>query len=145
MAINPIAFARAVNEQFLRYQLTAFPLADEALARQTEASIRGGGARPTPLIKGPYLSLAKAFRMGPSVHELVTQGVLHPALPGIVEYPELFAHQAETLERVRQGFHCLVSTGTGSGKTEAFLVPILDHCLGLRDESAPDGVVAILV
>jgi ATP-dependent helicase YprA (DUF1998 family) len=53
--------------------------------------------------------------MGPSVHELVTQGVLHPALPGIVEYPELFAHQAETLDRVRQGFHCLVSTGTGSG------------------------------
>ena len=92
MAINPIAFARAVNEQFLRYQLTAFPLADEALARQAEESIRGGGTRPTPLIKGPYLSLAKAFRMGPSVHELVTQGVLHPALPGIVEYSELFAH-----------------------------------------------------
>jgi hypothetical protein len=58
MAINPIAFARAVNEQFLRYQLTAFPLADEALARQAEESIRGGGTRPTPLIKGPYLSLA---------------------------------------------------------------------------------------
>ena len=33
MAINPIAFARTVNEQFLRYQLTAFPLADEALSR----------------------------------------------------------------------------------------------------------------
>ena len=32
MAINPIAFARVVNEQFLRYQLTAFPLADEVLA-----------------------------------------------------------------------------------------------------------------
>jgi hypothetical protein len=58
MAINPIAFARAVNEHFLRYQLTAFPLADEALARQAEGSIRGGGARPTPLIKGPCLSLA---------------------------------------------------------------------------------------
>ena len=58
MAINPIAFARTVNEQFLRYQLTAFPIADEALARQAEESIRGAGARPTPLIKGPYLSLA---------------------------------------------------------------------------------------
>ena len=57
MAINPIAFARTVNEQFLRYQLTAFPIADEALARQAEESIRGIGARPTPLIKGPYLSL----------------------------------------------------------------------------------------
>ena len=50
MAINPIAFAHTVNEQFLRYQLTAFPLADEPLARQAEESNRGGGARPTPLI-----------------------------------------------------------------------------------------------
>jgi hypothetical protein len=51
MAINPIAFARTVNEQFLRYQLTAFPIADEALARQAEESIRGIGARPTPLMR----------------------------------------------------------------------------------------------
>jgi len=45
MAINPIAFGRTVNEQFLRYQLTAFPIADEALARQAEESIcsRGRG------------------------------------------------------------------------------------------------------
>ena len=40
MAINPIAFARTVNEQFLRYQLMAFPLTDEPLARQAEESIR---------------------------------------------------------------------------------------------------------
>jgi hypothetical protein len=33
MAINPIAFARAVNEQFLRYQLTAFPLSDEGAVK----------------------------------------------------------------------------------------------------------------
>lgn len=145
MAINPIAFARTVNEQFLRYQLTAFPITDEKLARQAEESIRGAGALPTPLIKGPYLSLAKAFQMGPSVPELADRGVLHPALAGIVEYPDLFAHQWETLERVREGRHCLVSTGTGSGKTEAFLIPILDHCLRLRDEGAPGGVVAVIV
>lgn len=145
MAINPIAFARTVNEQFLRYQLTAFPIADEKLARQAEESIRGAGARPTPLIKGPYLSLAKAFRMGPSVRELVDSGILHPAVEGILEYPDLFVHQFETLEQAREGRHCLVSTGTGSGKTEAFLVPILDHCLRLRDRGAADGLVAILV
>ena len=39
MAINPIAFARTVNEQFLRYQLTAFPTSDNELARQAEESI----------------------------------------------------------------------------------------------------------
>ena len=47
MAINPIAFARAVKERFLRYQLTAFPIGDEALARQAEESIRGNGGRPS--------------------------------------------------------------------------------------------------
>ena len=50
MAINPIAVARAVNEQFLRYRLTAFPLADEAVSRQADEGIR---------------SPAKAFRVGP--------------------------------------------------------------------------------
>lgn len=64
-SIPPIAFARTLNEQFLRHQLTAFPITDEKLAQQAEESIRGAGARPTPLIKGPYLSLAKALRMGP--------------------------------------------------------------------------------
>jgi hypothetical protein len=61
VAINPIAFARTVNEQFLRYQLTVFPITNEKLAGQAEESIRGADARPSPLIKGPYLSLAKAF------------------------------------------------------------------------------------
>lgn len=145
MAINPVAFARTVNEQFLRYQLTAFPLTDERLARQAEEGIRGAGARPTPLIKGPYLTLSKAFRMGPFVGEVIAQGVLHPAMAGILEHPQLFAHQWETLGAVRAGRHCLVSTGTGSGKTEAFLAPILDHCLRLRDQDARDGVVAVIV
>src|SRR5581483_4346300 len=145
MAVNPVLFARTVNEQFLRYQLTAFPLTDERLARQAEEAIRGTGGRPTSLIKGPYLTLSRAFRMGPSVEEVVARGVLHPAIAGIVEHPALFAHQWETVAAAHAGRHCLVSTGTGSGKTEAFLIPILDQCLRLRDQGAPEGVVAVIV
>ena len=36
----------------------------------------------------------------------------------------------------------MVATGTGSGKTEAFLMPIIDHCLRV---AAPDTLKAILV
>ena len=78
---------------------------------------------PRPSSRGPTLSLAKAFRMGPKVRDLVERGAMHPALEGILEHPELFAHQWETLEQAREGRHCLVSTGTGCGKTEAFPVP----------------------
>ncbi len=47
MAINPIAFARAVNEQFLRYEFTAIPIAEEAkekrLVRGTRCSSTASG------------------------------------------------------------------------------------------------------
>lgn len=50
--------------------------------------------------------------MGLSGPELVGLGVLHPTLAGIVDPPDLFSHQWETLERVQEGRHCLVSKGS---------------------------------
>jgi ATP-dependent helicase YprA (DUF1998 family) len=142
--INPIQFASQVNTQFLDYQLTAFPLTDPGLAEQARAMLRGVLGR-SPLIQGPYISLSKPFRQGRDLRDLAKAGIVHPALPGLAPYPTLFAHQDETLQQVSADKHCLIATGTGSGKTEAFLYPILDHCLRLRDGGAPEGVVAVLV
>ena len=144
MPLNPIEFAHEVNDQFLKYQLTAFPLTDPELAEQARSLLRGP-LGTSPLIKGPFVSLSRSFKMGRNLHDLAAAGIVHPALPGLTEYPQMFAHQDDVLTQVKAGNHCLVSTGTGSGKTEAFLYPILDHCLRLRDEGAPDGVVAVLV
>jgi hypothetical protein len=143
--MNPIRFAARVNEQFLRYQLTAHPLADDRLAEQAQAMVRGRDLEPSPLVKGPYLSLSKPFLMGAQVADLVSEGALHPVMAGVLRFPSLFQHQVETLRAAQDERHCLVATGTGSGKTEAFLAPILDHCLRLRDDGAPEGIVAVLV
>ncbi|MDQ0257513.1 ATP-dependent helicase YprA (DUF1998 family) [Evansella vedderi] len=142
--INPIKFANQVNEQFLNYQLTAFPLTDSDLASQARTLIKGSLGH-SPLIKGPYVSLSKFFRVGRNLFDLARTGEVHPALPGLTEFPTLFAHQDKALEYIKADSHCLIATGTGSGKTESFLYPILDHCLRLRDQGTPDGVVAILV
>jgi hypothetical protein len=144
MALNPIKFATEVNDQFLNYQLTAFPLTDPDLAVQARSLLRGHVGR-SPLFRGPYVSLSKSFKFGRNLNALADAGITHPALPGLAEYPTMFAHQDATLSAAMQGNHCLIATGTGSGKTEAFLYPILDHCLRLRDTGAPDGVAAILV
>ena len=42
----------------------------------------------------------------------------------------LYAHQAEALEVARTGAHVLVATGTASGKSLAFNLPVLDELLG---------------
>src|SRR6476469_1633580 len=139
--INPIHFASQVNKQFLDYQLTAFPLTDPDLAEQARSLLLG----QSPLIQGPYVSQSKAFQQGRDLRDLAREGAVHPALPGLAPYPALFAHQYEALRHICAEQHCLIATGTGSGKTESFLYPILNHCLHLRDANAPDGVVAVLV
>src|SRR5881394_3272215 len=144
MALNPIRFTAAVNDQFLKYQFTTFPLTDPDLADQARKLLRGPGDS-SPLFKGPYVSLSKSFKLGRNLEELAEAGIVHPALPGLTEYTTMFAHQDATLREAMDGNHCLIATGTGSGKTEAFLYPILDHCLRLRDVKAPEGVVAVLV
>lgn len=146
MSFNPILFANEVNKQFIRYQLTAFPLSDPNISEQVKKILSPGMLEKSPLFKGPYLSLSRAFAIGDSINYLINNREIHPAIKGIIDFPELFAHQQKALRSVKQERHCLITTGTGSGKTEAFLIPIIDHCLHLRDKgNEPEGIVAIII
>lgn len=146
MSFNPILFANEVNKQFIRYQLTAFPLSDPNISEQVKKILSPGMLEKSPLFKGPYLSLSRAFAISDSVDNLIDNKEIHPAIKGILDFPELFAHQQKALRSVKQDRHCLITTGTGSGKTEAFLIPIIDYCLQLRDKgNEPEGIVAIII
>ncbi len=70
---------------------------------------------------------------------------LHPALPGLFSFEQLYKHQELAVRHILAGRHTIMATATGSGKTEGFLLPALNHCLHLRDAGAPDGVTAVLV
>ena len=91
-------------------------------------------ADPDGLLKGPYLSLKLPFVAGTNPRHF--PDVPLPFTP--------HAHQERAFERLggRRKRSTLVATGTGSGKTECFLLPILDQCL--RDSDA-GGVKAILI
>jgi len=124
--------------------MTSFPLSDQRIADQANKQILGEHGS-SPLVKGPYVSLSRAYKMGPAVSDLVEEGKLHPAIRGIAQYPNVFKHQAESLDAVQAGNHVIVSTGTGSGKTEAFLYPILNDCLKMRDAGEREGVTTVVV
>ena len=123
MALNPIAFTENLVRNFLRYQLTTYRFADEGLYEQMRRLLSLGETRLTPLFKGPYISLSRSFRLGASVSQLVDQGVLHPAMKSLVPFTDLYGHQERAIRAIRAGRTTLVSTGTGSGKTECFLYP----------------------
>lgn len=50
---------------FLRYQLTAYPFADPRLLAQMRRLLLLDETRQSPLLKGPYVSLARPFRQSP--------------------------------------------------------------------------------
>ena len=145
--LNPIVYTEKVVDDFLKYQLTAYPFADSNLYEQMRTLLNLEKTRATPLLKGPYISLSRIFKQGARVDDLITEGIFHPAMKAVIpkEHPTVYGHQEEAIRHIYSGQTTLVSTGTGSGKTECFLYPIISQCFKLRDQGVPEGIVAVIV
>lgn len=92
-------------------------------------------AKEGGLFRGPYLSVKLPFRQG------VVGPKYFPELP--FEFPP-YLHQEQAFARLSgdKAKSTVISTGTGSGKTESFLYPILDYC---RQHQGERGIKAILI
>jgi hypothetical protein len=147
MAINPIIFTERVVGSFLKYQLTAYPFADEHLHKQMRKLLSLDDTRDSPLLKGPYISLSRSFRRGAAVDALAADGLFHPHMRQRVPaaITNVYGHQEQAIRAIHAGKTTLISTGTGSGKSECFLYPIISKCLELKDENAAPGICAVVV
>ncbi|WLT40644.1 DEAD/DEAH box helicase (plasmid) [Synechocystis sp. B12] len=143
--LNPVLYTEKVLSDFLKYQLTTYPFADRDLYEQMRQLLSLEHTRNTPLFKGPYVSLSRIFQEGATVAQLVQENILHTHLQNLIPYPTLYGHQEKAIRNIQQGKPTLVSTGTGSGKTECFLYPIISHCLDLKDHSESEGITAVIV
>ena len=90
---------------------------------------------PDTLIKGPWLSLELPFRRTKSEAEF---------FPNLALGFRAYSHQEKAFRRLsgEQPRSSIVATGTGSGKTECFLYPILDACIRAKGQG---GVKAIII
>jgi ATP-dependent helicase YprA (DUF1998 family) len=103
----------------------------------------------------PWISLNPNFESGGTVSELVDQGILHPECKmifrvkhakddrGTIEL-NFHRHQREAIEVAQSHKSYVLTTGTGSGKSLSYIVPIVDRVLRERDNPS-QGVKAIIV
>lgn len=146
MALNPISYTEKVIRSFLRYQLSAYPFTDEKLYAQMRTLLSLDNERSTPLMKGPYITLSRSFREGATVKQMVDEGIFHPHMMNVTQgIKNLRGHQERAIRAIHEGKATLVSTGTGSGKTECFLYPIISKCLQLNDAKTEAGISAVIV
>lgn len=151
MTLNPIQFGSQVVDQYGRYLASNFPIADSSLFKQFKDQVKHGLGGERFLIKGPYVFLNRPFEQGPAIDELLSKNELdlHRGLKSVFTFQYLHKHQENAIRSIKNNKDIIMTTGTGSGKTEGFLLPILDYCLKQRDSvKLPEensGVVAILV
>lgn len=125
--MNPSELARVIEDRYRRYLRTTFYFRDPILRNSFDQALESEGN----LSKGPYLEATPVFKKGktPRAFFQTLLGYLPDEgfLKAILADRDLYLHQEEAIRRVSQGRNVVVATGTGSGKTEAFLYPILLH------------------
>jgi len=144
--IDPVALQNDLQDRLQRYLKTALPIHGKFpnLKKQSEKELFKSGR----LIKGPYLEALPDFPKSSSLEDLVIEDVLHEGFckldPKVVARP-LHAHQEEAIRCiVEEKLNTVIATGTGSGKTECFVYPMIDELLKANINGAP-GIRAILV
>jgi ATP-dependent helicase YprA (DUF1998 family) len=130
---NPFQIFDSIREAYLRYLDSPFRLRYQALLAERRALLdRDRQLYREPLYEpmSPYqfsgMTAAQAANeVGASEAsgEFIVQKLFEPQADGRPR--QLYSHQLEAWRKSRQGRSVIVTSGTGSGKTECYLLPIL--------------------
>jgi len=133
---DPIGTFNRIRDRFILYVQTAFATQFPSLEQEREALLRATSEEePGIFYREPWIEPLTRYRQTCPIAELTEDN-----LPGLTEaeivsfknlarcglvgsYP-LYSHQVEMLQLILSGRNGVVTAGTGSGKTEAFLLPL---------------------
>jgi DNA-binding NarL/FixJ family response regulator len=136
-----------IIDQYAAYTRSFLTILDPAIRTFVDTSLDEGRLWPDSLVQ-----LSPAYDQASTVADLVEHGVLHPLCGQIFRVPDsdgalrslrLYRHQKQAIDRAAAGVNYVVTTGTGSGKSLTYIIPVVDHILRHRPEGG--RVQAIIV
>ena len=151
---NPVKASKNIKEEFINYVETSFSFAEESLREQFVREL------DKIVAAGPYLEVNDVFQSGKSIEQLIEEGVLSPLFRRLEEKKELssknkkslpierplYLHQEKAIRTLVCGKNAVVSTGTGSGKTNCFLIPVINELLREQEHGTlNDGIRALFI
>ena len=147
---NPAKAADEIKKEYIGYISTTFHFRNQNLQKKLLEEL------DKTVSNGPFVEIKDSFKSGKVIEELIENGTLSPLFRELEKgkkYPPklpvsrpLYLHQEKAIEKIVAGKNVVVSTGTGSGKTNCFLIPVINELLREKGKGQlNDGVRAIFI
>ncbi len=149
--MDVFAFREELVAEYGRFSRSFARIRSEDISREVDAAYAEGHFWPAPLIQ-----LNPNFEPGGYIDDLVADGTLDAECAKVFRLKRgyntfgerllLHRHQTEAIEIARRVESYVLTTGTGSGKSLAYFIPIVDNVLRRkRAGDACKGITAIVV
>ena len=146
--MNIFAFRKRIIDDYRNYVSSFISISQKRLRDFVDDCFETGSLWPDPLIQ-----LNPTFKPGKTIDALVEESVLHEECSNVFRRDKtehvgsgapllLHQHQEEAIRKGREGRNYVLTTGTGSGKSLSYIIPIVDHVL--RTGSGR-GIQAIII
>lgn len=143
MSLNPIIALDHVIEEYRDHLQSEFRARDRALRGALETELD----RPLFLAQEPFYQAHRPFRAGQPWSQLPIEPALARAMAARSRSETAFLHQSEAIDHLLgpAASPLVVTTGTGSGKTECFLLPVIQNAIADARRFRRTGLTAILI
>lgn len=145
MSFDILKASNSITGKYIRYLKTMFDIDNPDYKEMFDKKLE----ELESFSKGPYLDVVDSFESGKTIKQLIDDGVLNRDFEFVesIYNKTLYKHQEVSVMSASSGKNIVVSTGTGSGKTESFLIPVLNSIMNERKASGhlDAGVRALLI
>lgn len=144
MLFRPSESSKRIVDFYRRYLLTTFSTNKEVYNKQLKELLEKDKA----IADGPYISMSDPYKKGKTLNELADEGIVSKEILKIKNFHpdrKLYLHQEEAVRKANAGENLIVTTGTGSGKTESFLIPVINQLLKEKENGTLDAGVRTLI
>lgn len=143
MSLHPIKALDHVLEEYRDYLRTEFRAKDANLRAALDRELDAPGF----LAQEPFFQAHRPFKSGKAWRDLPLDARLAQVMEQRSHSRTAYLHQSEAIDELLcpTPRPIVVTTGTGSGKTEAFLLPVIQNAFDDSVRFKKNGLTAILV
>lgn len=145
--MDVFSLRRQLIDDYATYINSFIRIQDKNIEQFAAEKLAQGAFWPDPLIQ-----LNPSFEAGAWIDDLASQGILHPTAKTIFRLDKsngltgkpmrLHKHQSNAIQAAQSGDNYILTTGTGSGKSLSYIVPIVDYVLR---QGSGKGIRAVIV